>query len=627
MKSDVYPLTFFLRDSHQFRAPLYQRRYRWNVQKARIFWDDLLDLIDSPATRTHFFGAMVTEPPQNEEMVYTYNVIDGQQRIITLNLLVHSLCRQFAALAAAQPLVNDMIKDYQLKNPSQQGLDLQRIYTIGYLQNQGAKESLLWKFKPTVWDEANFNKILKDNQPADARANPWKVVEFFKEEITKELAKRRSLENKALFFAKMLRSLTRFQVSVCEIEVASDDPNQVFESLNSKGEKLSAVDLIRNLALLGFNDEVRKIHYEEIWKPMEACLTSEDDSVPASLFQDFVRSVLVMKKGKLVPKSEVFAEFKEQFKKSSGDGNGSRGVSADDLRDLYTLAKVCKELAVPGDVHVTYFDRKVFNLSQIGMTTHLPLLMKFKGLDPDTAPSKDQIAAALSVIERYFVRRAILNKGVHNIGELFALLARLYERSAVPNDKFVAWLLRYLRSENIKYREDGKNCVFEVPVCPSDKELRKLLPDWKAYEANKSMCRYVLATMEARSGQYDDSKPNRKEFDERIYGYDLDHVLPQSWTDHWGADLKSWYPRMSQADLVASVDSHVHQLGNLVLSDYNRKMKNRSFSYKKEEAYADNKCGVGMTREVGRSDKWTFEQIAKRSSKLTEEFIKIWPQI
>lgn len=634
MESKVVSLTIYLSKNVQYRAPLYQRRYRWNVQKARVFWDDLLDLVDAKPERTHFFGAMVMEKPTLEtntegDDVSCFNVVDGQQRLITLTLFVSALSRHYASIAAAHSEAMDFMKSRNQNDPVIGAkLNLAEIIQPGFLLNDTKDEALIHKFRPTVWDEKNFLSIIKTGLPSDARANPWKVFEFFSGEIKDHLDGMKTLDGKLSFIANALRALSRFQISRCFLEGEKDDPNQVFESINSKGERLSSVDLIRNFALMGFADEVRASHYKNYWEPMEDRLSpSEDESVPSSLFPDFIRAVLVLRKGVLVQKSDVYSEFKEQFEKASQAG-GAKGMIVDDLKELYAYAQCCKALVVPVDEPKSYYERKVFNLNQIGITTHLPLLMKFKGVDPAKEPGADQLAAAMGLIERYFVRRAILNKGVHGIGELFALIAGQYDKTTVPNDKFVTWLAGKLKSPTIKYKNSkGDELDFEVPQCPSDAEIDKILPFSKAYESNQSVCRYVLATLEVRGGEVDESKPNKKEFDPKIYGYDLDHVLPQSWAEHWKADLMKWCPDLDEQKLAAGVEECTHQIGNLALSDYNRKMKNRSFSYKKENAYSDKKCGSFMTRQIGLLDCWSFDTIRKRSLDLTAEFKKIWPAI
>jgi uncharacterized protein with ParB-like and HNH nuclease domain len=634
MNSNVVALTVFLAQNVQYRAPLYQRRFRWNVQKARIFWDDLLDLMESRPGRTHFFGAMVLEPAVTTQTseggdIACYNVVDGQQRLITLSLFVSALSRHYVTICTANPEAELLMNAKGESDPAIGGkLNLSETSKPGFLLNSTKDSALILKFRPTVWDEKNFVSIIKDGKPTDARANPWKVFEFFHKEIENRLEGLLTVPEKVSFIASALRVLTRFQISRCFLQSDQDDPNQVFESINSKGERLSSVDLIRNFALMGFAEDIREHYFKKFWEPMEECLSPrDDDSVPSSLFPDFIRAVLVLQKGELIQKSEVFSEFKAQFESSLPGGNG-RGMALDELVKLSSYAQVCKELVVPADAPKSYFERKVFDLNQLGITTHLPLLMKYKGLDPTVAPTPDQIAKVLGLIERYFVRRAILNKGVHGIGELFALLAGLYSRSLIPNDRFHEWLSGHLKSSKIKYNDPvGKEVEFDVPPCPNDLEIELILPVSRAYESNQSVCRYVLATLEARGEEVDESKPNKKEFLEKIYGYDLDHVMPQAWTEYWKDDIKLWHPDLTDTAIAASVDECVHQIGNLALSDYNRKMQNKGFSYKKTNAYSDQKCGSYETRKIGANDKWTFEMIRLRSRELTSRFKIIWPAI
>lgn len=634
MESKVVGITLFLDRNVQYRAPLYQRRFRWNVQKARVFWDDLLDLIDAKPGRTHFFGAMVLENAvkivtKEGSDISCHNVVDGQQRLITLSLFVSAISRHYAALAASDKDAESFMKSRNDSDPAVGAkLNLTEIIKPGFLLNQTDDEALIHKFRPTVWDEKNFLNIIKTGAPSDARANPWKVYEFFTIEIEKHLKGMKTSTEKLSFIANALRALSRFQISRCFLDAEKDDPNQVFESINSKGERLSSVDLIRNFALMGFAEDVRESHYDRYWKPMEDCLSPrDDDSVPSSLFPDFIRAILVLRKGELVQKSEVFSVFKEQYENVS-QASGSRGMTVEDLRQLNVYAQSCKALVVPVDEPKSYFERKVFNLNQIGITTHLPLLLKFKGVNPLTEPTPDQLAEVMGIIERYFVRRAILNKGVHGIGELFALIAGLYDISKIPNHKFAEWLVEKLKSDKIEYTNvRGEKCEFEVPPCPGDAEIDSILPVSRAYESNQSICRYVLATLEVRGEEIDDSKPGKRELDSKIYGYDLDHVLPQAWAEHWRADLLAWCPGLDEAKLSTAVEECTHQIGNLALSAYNRRMKNYSFSYKKTNAYSDKKCGSFMTRQIGKNDKWTFDMIKQRSLDLTKDFKKIWPAL
>ncbi len=651
MKSEDKPLSYFVTGKKQACAPLYQRRYRWNEGKARIFWDDLYSLVRDAGKR-HFLGTMVATQPEENEGFISCTVIDGQQRLITLNLYLAALGFCLRKTMADAGATVEALAQYDAGRVASEDLLLGDLYSrcLARFELKGDGESkIVYKFKPTHWDDRNYQAIIGLDSSSDARTNLFSVWEMFKQEIGSILSAcggspEEQLNSKLKVIDDLLQTLCRMDVVFCKLrENSGDDPHQVFESINSKGERLSSTDLIRNYALMGLNAQEQKRCYAAYWKPIEEKLTpSDDNEVPSSLFQDFMKSLLAMR-GVAVTNSSVFPKFKQEF-------GAGRGVSTDDLKHIHRYSELCRKIVAVDGANDQRLNRKIRGLNYLGFTTPLPLLLKYMGTG---RPNDDQLSEVLFLLERYFVRRSLMNEGLHTMADFFATLTKLYDPAEVTTQGFPRWLADKLRSTTITIGHGEQAKVFECPErAPDDLRLREKLPLQPIYRINRNVTAYILAVMEIRKSAGNDLAEDSREIPDGIWEYDVEHVMPQDpslWREdicHWNAESEFEQANLldgqAKADeverifetLKPQIEDNRDILGNLTLTAYNRPMKNARFCEKVRPAgHADGKQGglsksrLHMNAIICANPTWSFEDIQSRSRVLTELFIRIWPQI
>jgi hypothetical protein len=651
MKSEDKPLSYFITGKKQACAPLYQRRYRWNEGKARIFWDDLYSLVRDAGKR-HFLGTMVATQPEENDGFISFTVIDGQQRLITLNLYVAALGFCLRKVMADAGATVDTLAQFDAGRDEAEDLKLKDLFSRSFsrfeLSNDDEPKNV-YKFKPTHWDDKNFQAIVGSDSSSDERTNLFSVWEMFKQEIGNILSScggssGSQLNAKLKVIDDLLQTLCRMDVVFCKLrENSGDDPHQVFESINSKGERLSSTDLIRNYALMGLNAQEQKRCYAAYWKPIEEKLTpSDDNEVPSSLFQDFMKSLLAMR-GVAVTNSSVFPKFKQEF-------GAGRGVSLEDLQYIHRYSQLCRKIVAIDPANDHRLNRKIRGLNYLGFTTPLPLLLKYMG---NGRPTEEQLSEVLFLLERYFVRRSLMNEGLHTMADFFAMLTKLYVPAEVTAEAFPAWLADKLRSAKLTMGQGEQAKIFECPErAPDDARIKEKLPTQPIYRINRNVTAYILAVMEIRKNAESDLSEDSREIPDGIWEYDVEHVMPQE-PSLWRDDICKWnskseYERAisleapAKADeldrifeiLKPKVEDHLDIIGNLTLTAYNRPMKNSRFCDKVRSADdASGKQGglsksrLHMNSIICAKQTWSFVDIQLRSKELAELFIKIWPQI
>lgn len=626
MKAESVYYAFFLTGKKQFNVPLYQRRYRWNEEKAQIFWDDLINLSESKDSQ-HFMGTMVMKEEGIRSDVSVFTVVDGQQRLVTLFLLLAAIKSKAAEMIAANQSLKEPVKQYE-RALTPDDPKLSTLLGNGYYLNQGKNldPSLRERFTPTTYDRVSYQHVLAGRlKEADGRTKLREVAEFFNEQLKKHLGALDDDEARITWLCRLLSALDRLQIVRCSLEETLDDPNQVFESINSKGQPLSAIDLIRNYSLMAFQDQAQRSHcYESCWKPMETQLTGVINAVepPTSLFGDFMRAYLALQSGSAIPTSQVYAKFKSRFSNRGGD-------YLQRMTEIASYAQVCRGIMVPKTAAnpegKTYLSNKIFCQSLLRFSTPLPLLLKFHGYEKETKPSDDELANVLFLLERYFVRRALLNRGVRDLGKFFAAVSYKYERDKVPNAQFNGWLTTILRAEKFEYVVGGDTKKIDVPRAPTDADLDRELPTARVYEHNSNVTRYVLSMLNLRNSATDQGYQRDTIKISDLIKSDVEHFLPQE-PRLWMADLKAWHPNLTDDQLQAEISQATHVLGNLLVTETNDLLSNDPLAEKVKILEKSRLPMNGPFVEKYRH-KFTFDDIRARSVSLKDQIKLYWPQV
>ncbi|NLY23149.1 MAG: DUF262 domain-containing protein, partial [Bacteroidales bacterium] len=289
MEATQANLMKFIKKSDQFSIPIYQRLYSWTENECEKLCDDIITT-GSKDIPSHFIGSIM----YIEKGLYQISkpepllVIDGQQRLTTVSLLLEALARKIGD-NEIEGFSAKKIRHYYLINPLETG---DRKYKLLLSQN----------------DRNTYISIIEQREyPKDFSVRIKDIFEYFTNKIDK--LSENDIQNLCLGLSKL------FIVDI-SLSRDKDNPQLIFESMNSTGKDLSQADLIRNFMLMRLDGETQKRLYEDYWRPMELEFGQEAYS---SYFDSFMRHDLTMKTGNIPKISEVYEEFKKYFYNSRRD--------------------------------------------------------------------------------------------------------------------------------------------------------------------------------------------------------------------------------------------------------------------------------------------------------------------
>lgn len=637
-----------LKDDGQLTVPMYQRQYSWDEEDVRIFWNDLVE-ISQQDDGTHYVGTMVTQ--KGEPMhggIENEIIIDGQQRITVLMLLAAAMrdaIRFDPALSKAiQEKKSLAVRQRRDADERLKQLHLDLLLKDAYLFNESDGKNFK-KFIPTElnYDRDVFNSVVYEGK-ADGRKRHYRHYTVLKNAVAEyagiprndlELSRERTSADIEAAVSKLNAILDGlFRMELVYIQLGhTDDPQQIFESINHKGVDLSATDLIRN-HILSIGGEAGKYSmFESIWKPIEnsLCMLRQKNEgvLRKALFDGFFRSYMGMK-GKVVPGKKLYSELRNVLAYDIAESDNVPARVAK-LKPFSEYAASYEALSYSSCDRLSeelrgYVDR----FSRLDFSVPMSLMLKFYG---NTNHPRDQdVGASFRVLENYFVRRALLGKPVKEMSEFFARLSLQYDPNQVNHDAFPQWLTDKLITESAGVFGELK------PI--SDSVLQDEIKRARVYANSRNATRFALSTLETHisSGV----------IVEDLHDFDIEHVLPQEHTNHWMDDLIKWHSGMAdfpkdqnpaslrkkaEAWVNDRVDLHRDTLGNLTLTSFNRSLSNFSFVTKRDYQNGDKDkgyktCNIQLTRrDFKELDKWTFAQIEQRSLDLCKELIKIYPEL
>lgn len=628
--------------SSQFSVPFYQRHYEWSEERVRTFWGDLVRLINEPS-RTHYLGTIIRHPADASSLGITTDsvrpwvVVDGQQRLTVLMLFLAAMRdavkhdrklngrNAFASLAKARLESEEGTSDTKIH--------LEKLTTNLYLElSYGERgEKRISKLIPT---ELNNDREVFENviihRSADQRKRHFRHYQILKDECIGPMLDSFKLQDGQPDIASQvnwahdcLDALKRMQIIFITVDEKVDDVQQIFESINHKGEPLSFTDLIRNhvMSADGMSAADRLKIYKEIWTPIEQALCPLSDRndgkiVRKSMLEGFFSSYVTMRKGQPVAGKQLFDEFSVQFKRSraaTAAGSPHPLASLKNYAYSYQWINDTAKGEQPEDIKAI-----VTRFSQLNFITPMPLLLKYVGEVPASYPSAKELDSAFRVLEAFFVRRALLGASVKEMGEYFAYIATLYDSEAPSRTSFAKWLNAKLISIPSTVKR------FEDLAFISDEDFRAGIVKERAYARSRNATNFALVAVE--------TKRSRKEIASGIFDYDIEHVLPQEYEDCWLDDLRLWNKGMPDEKIADEVSLLCDTIGNLTLTDYNRELQNFGLKRKQYHKKQNNRevgyrcSNVKICKDdFGTIEQWSFEDIRKRSLAIGNEIIECFP--
>lgn len=544
-------------NKRQFVIPVYQRNYDWRKDNCKTLFDDIVNAV--VMNRLHFVGSIVYVDQGEENKIYRYLIIDGQQRITTIFLLLKSLY--------------DVSDDVNLKNEINSML-----FNIDRFNNLKLTDQNKIKLKPIKSDNEQFILLMKGEVEAmNKSSNIYSNYEYLKSLI------RKTVQGGEVSCEDILAGLKMLTSAVIILDPKEDNPQGVFESINSTGLELSLADLIRNFVLMTDKDQERL--FEQYWLKIEQNITPKE-------MPDFITDYLQFSCKEKVTTQNAYAVFKNAFKTRNYTNERM-------LQELLHYSKYYKAFLF-GD-YTNYSDivnKRLLELRTIDQATIYQFLFHIFDDYEKNDINQETLEKVLTFFFNYLLRRIIC--GVTS-NSLRGLYKTLYNRifSDVNNKKnYYDSIVQFFMQLNTK------------DAIPSDTVFKDALLNTDLYN-KKNVCKYVLKSIENAT---EDGKESKEVVD--ISTLSIEHIMPQTLTEEWKKDLGKDYQRVHE--------KYLHNLGNLSLTGYNSELGQKSFAEKKEKIKNKNSHIVVLNKDVLDKTVWNESAINKRADRLSNILLNIF---
>lgn len=556
MKGSETRLLMYMDGSQKrFVVPVYQRNYEWKKENCEQLFNDLIDVART-GRRSHFFGSLVSSYHPNGRYI-EYLVIDGQQRLTTVSLLLlamYNLLEQGKAVSQTSYLAQSILENY-------------------LIDKFQPKEKRI-KLKPVKDDRAAFDRLFDVPEEHLRQSNLTANYDYFYNRIQKE----------EITIDELYDAL--FALEVINIELTSEDnPQRIFESLNSTGVALSEGDKIRNFILMGLSAKQQEEYYEKYWNRIEI-LTEYNVSV-------FVRDYLSIKQQLIPAMDKVYTTFKAYVQE--------KGLDTEDLlKELLSYAK-WYEILLKGKTPDKQLNACIYRLNRLETTITRPFFLEVLRLQSEGKLSWTEVCDVFLYTENYLFRRTMCDLPTNALNKIFLMLHREIVRFEGNDDNYV---------EKFKYALLNKG---DRGRFPDDEEFAKAVTERLVYKMNAKNKVYIFERLE-NHGTVED-KDIYHHVDEGVYS--IEHVMPQHLTPAWTKELGADYEVIHEIWL--------HRLANLTLTGYNSKYSNSPFAEKRDmpNGFADS--GLRMNTWIAQRSMWTLEELEARNTLLVQRALGIWP--
>ena len=555
MKATEAKLLSFLQKSPQFIIPIYQRTYSWTEKECRQLWDDVVRAGMSDTISVHFIGSIVYVEQGLSQVSHQSPllVIDGQQRLTTLTLLIEALAR---AVGDDEPI--DGFSALKLREY--------------YLTNRLEKGDRYFKLLLSQTDNDSLKAIIKNTEsPLVSSLRVTQNFQLFTELLS---------ESKAAI-AIICRGLAKLVVVDIALNREQDNPQLIFESMNSTGKELSQADLIRNYILMGLDPALQTRLYEEFWRPMELDFGQE---AYGTQFDGFMRHYLTVRTGEIPREREVYEAFKEHARTKPVQDAGIEAL----VKDIRAFAGYFCAMAL-GRENNAALAVAFHDLRELKVDVAYPFLLELYGDYAGGKLNAADFAAAVRLVEAYVFRRAICAIPTNSMNKTFGTF-----RKALKKD-------RYLESIKAHFLTLPSYRRF-----PSDDEFRRDLPSRDLYNFRSRS--YWLRRLENHG------RKERVPVDE----YTIEHILPQN------PELSTAWQQALGPDWQRVQQQWLHTLGNLTLTGYNAEYSDRPFTEKRDMAGGFKESPLKLNTGLGQIDAWNEVAIQERAGRLAELALTVW---
>ncbi|EJB24650.1 hypothetical protein HPCPY6311_0542 [Helicobacter pylori CPY6311] len=491
----------------------------------------------------HFIGSILYVLDRITHSNNALLIIDGQQRLTTITLLLTALRNHLS-----DEVKRKEIEDHYLINSDKDGDKKFRL-----ILSESDKDTLL-------------SLIDKDRRKPSEPSS--KIVENFK--LFEEWIRKNTNQLETIF-----KGLEKLMIVEIALEKGKDDPQLIFESMNSKGIELTQTDLIRNYIVMETEIEKQEGFYNKYWRAME-----EEFKQNKKWFDRFVRHYLTIKTKEIPNINKVYVALKDYQQKE--------GIGIEDL--LKDLQKYCG-----------YFCRIVFKkeddkdlnkalgfLVDLEMDVIYPLLLELYSDYNDGVLSKNDFRPSIALIESYICRRAVCGIPSNRLNKLFASFTK-----------------RIQKDEYFKSLEAHFGYLTEKQRFPNNDEFKDCFITINFYKFKKK--EYFFERLE----NFDTKEPVNTQ------KCTIEHIMPQTLTaEEWKKDLGENFQEIH--------NKYLHTIGNLTLTGYNQEYSNNSFQQKRDMEKGFKDSPLRLNQSLRDLKSFGEEEIKKRANDLAHLALKIW---
>ncbi len=552
MEANAIKLLDFIGKSQekQFVIPIYQRVYSWEKEQCKQLWDDIVKTGGNDQMNGHFIGSIVFV----QDGIYTTShnellIIDGQQRLTTITLLFIVLRNH----------LND--EDELLEKFSRQ--KIQNRYLISS-DEKGDKKFKLILSEPDR-DTLLFLIDKNKRKPSEPSVKIVENFELFEKWISENTDKLETI----------FKGLEKLMIVWISLKKEKDDPQLIFESMNSKGIELTQTDLIRNYIIMETEVEKQEGFYNQYWRAME-----EDFKQNETLFNQFVRHYLTIKTKEIPNINKVYEAFKRYQQE--------RGMETEVL--LQDLQKYCGyfcQIAFKKEADKD-LNKALSFLVDLKMDVIYPLLLELYSDYSDGVLSKVDFLPIIALIESYICRRAVCGPGSKGLNKIFPSFIKKINKD------------QYLESIEVHFLSLEKT----TGKFPKDSDFRDSLITIDFYHFKKN--KYFLERLE----KFDTKEPVDTQ------ECNIEHIMPQTLTPEWQEDLGE--------NFEAIHEKYLHTIGNLTLTGYNAKYSNKSFQEKRDMEKGFKQSSLKLNQSLKDLESFGEKEIEKRANDLADWALKIW---
>ena len=571
MKGYAKPLNEFICGQQiQFVIPVYQRNYDWLQDNCDQLLSDLVKLIHSGRT-SHFFGSIVTSVAGTG---FSRLVIDGQQRLTTISLL----------LLAGIKAVNDGLLEISNESRKDEAYDL-------FLNAKYCNSERKIKLVPIENDRIAYDKIFNGEDELDEDSKITRNFRHFYDKLTRK--------PQQLTFDNLLDAVEHLQIISIELD-ADDDAQLIFESLNSTGLALTEADKIRNYLLMSLTAEEQQLCFKNYWQKIE----SATENNPTKFLRDYL--TIKQQLQRPVRLSNIYFEWKKYM-----DGRDRK----QEMVEMLDYARYYQQVT-EAQMETSKLSAKMRHICNIESDVTNVFFIQFLKYAATNNLSYDEIDKVIDVVENYLARRIICNMPGNALTQVFCALHKdvlksiaEYQSAGVPLTCSYSDILAY----HIM-RRDGNYQL------PRDVQFVTAIQTRDVYHMLKPYQIFLFERLEnSVPGEYNDVAADMKKKDATI-----EHIMPQTLNGEWKNMLGDNYEEIQE--------KYLHTFANLTLTGINSELSNKAFEIKRDgknngdvvcPGYKDSKDR--LTKWVTKCEKWSEEELQKRSEKIVHIFLRLYP--